>query len=221
MMNRKAILPMNTLSLNTMNPMMQLGLRHSPQAPMPPAHPRWGPQYEKTFQPPSLNAVPPNLTIDDLEYIISIKKISKLSFPRTLLPWWCLLEIAKSYWPEVRWQRPSIAIAGTHLRRERETSQHQGHPSEGELAQNKVQLDRGVLEDAQVVCGTDWLQATEEIPEGVPDRHCLHAWNELYRYYHRAQGNDLEDAWSENRVQDLHQRQRSLKDQKGGVGLGW
>jgi hypothetical protein len=38
---------------------------------MPPPHPRWGPTYEKTFQPPCLNAIPPNLTIDDLEYIIS------------------------------------------------------------------------------------------------------------------------------------------------------
>jgi hypothetical protein len=48
-MNRKAILPMNALALNGMNPMMTLGLRHPPQMPMPPAHPRWGPQWEKTF----------------------------------------------------------------------------------------------------------------------------------------------------------------------------
>ncbi|CAD8173594.1 unnamed protein product [Paramecium octaurelia] len=87
MMNRKCILPVGAQSLAPPVPIgmaLPWGMQPMPVMPVMPqpygynfvrtdtSHTRWGPEYEKTFQPPSLNCIPPDLSIDDLEYIIRL-----------------------------------------------------------------------------------------------------------------------------------------------------
>ncbi|KAM3146868.1 hypothetical protein pb186bvf_001022 [Paramecium bursaria] len=80
MMNRKSILPVGT-QIQHNSGQMALGWG-MPQVTVTPSfgynyvrqdqNNRWGPEYEKTFQPPSLNNIPPDLCVDDLEYIIRL-----------------------------------------------------------------------------------------------------------------------------------------------------
>lgn len=40
---------------------------------------RWGADWEKTFQPPPLNKIPPHLTLEEVEYLIRLHRLDDLN----------------------------------------------------------------------------------------------------------------------------------------------